>query len=545
MNWFGGYEVLGEVGAGSTGRVYRTRHRELGREAAVKVLDDRVLATPGALDRLRSEAKVLSELDHPNVVSLYDYVEEAGGAWLAEEWVEGAPLDRILQQYGRLTPEQALGVVRGAVSGLAYAHDRGIVHRDVSVGNVLADMAGTSMLVDFGLAALAGAGTVLGTPASLSPEAARGEPVGKPGDVYSAAAVLYQLLVGRPVFDGNAVQVVSAHRDRPAPALTGHGEALQALMGRALAKDPALRPPDAAAFLADLDDAAERQYGADWKQRASIATLVAGAAAAGAAGLAGAGAGGAAAPTVVFDGAGTPVAGSPITPAPLPVGASGRTGRSALFKVTVGLSAAAVVAAAAVAAVLVSDGDSDSTDGTSSSVDQVVDGEDERQEPVAEPEPTVEETQPSGRFRGTVRFQRIVPPNGAVDASVREPENRVWTLAPQTCTERVCRGSISSSSGAAYDYTWNGSQLRIPGETYPVTSQCQTEDGLPAPGTLRARLRTTFEVTGLGGNGGVNRLQVSFTTTVLSYQDDTANNCTWNRPVPKYWVKGGTFRAVR
>ena len=72
MNWFGGYEVLGEVGAGSTGRVYRTRHRELGREAAVKVLDDRVLATPGALDRLRSEAKVLSGLDHPNVVSLYD-----------------------------------------------------------------------------------------------------------------------------------------------------------------------------------------------------------------------------------------------------------------------------------------------------------------------------------------------------------------------------------------------------------------------------------------------------------------------------------------
>jgi hypothetical protein len=227
------------------------------------------------------------------------------------------------------------------------------------------------------------------------------------------------------------------------------------------------------------------------------------------------------------------------------VGAGVRTGRSTLVKVTVGLSAAAVVAAAAVAAVLVSDGDSDSTDDTSSAVEQVVDTDEEGQEPEAEPEPTVEETQPSGRFRGTLRFQRIVPANGAVDASVREPQNIVWTLTPTACTDRVCKGSISSSSGATYDYTWNGSRLRVPGQTAPVTSQCQTADGAPAPGVLRARLRNTFDVTGQSGSGAVNRLQVSYTTTVLSYQDDTANNCTWNRPVPKFWVAGGTLRAVR
>ena len=108
------------------------------------------------MERLRAEAEVLSGLSHPNIVHVYDYVEEPHRAWLAEEWVDGTSLQAILDVHDRLTPEQSLGVVRGALTGLAYAHERGVVHRDVSTGNILADQEGTSKLVDFGLAAPAG-----------------------------------------------------------------------------------------------------------------------------------------------------------------------------------------------------------------------------------------------------------------------------------------------------------------------------------------------------------------------------------------------------
>ena len=297
---FGPYEVVEQVAVGSTGRVYRARHIELGRIAAIKELAPAVRSLPGQADRLRAEAALLATLSHPNIVALYDYVEEPDRAWLAEQWVDGASLEAILSAHGALTPVQALGVVRGAVAGLAYAHDQGVVHRDVSAANVLADMSGTSMLVDFGLAAPAGAGPAVGTPAFLSPEAARGDAVGKPGDVYSAAAVLYLLLAGRQVFVGSsAAEVVRCHVEERAPRLTGQGAGLEDLLARSLSKDPGERPPDAAAFLVELETAARRRFGADWLERASIAGLV-GFTVAG--GLAGVGAGNAAgAETMVVD----------------------------------------------------------------------------------------------------------------------------------------------------------------------------------------------------------------------------------------------------
>lgn len=535
MAEFGAYEVMAEVATGTSGRVFRARHRELGREAAVKELGEWVRSTPGALAGLRSEAAVLAQLDHPNVVALYDYVEEPGRAWLAEQWVEGAPLSRILALRGRLTPEQALGVVRGAVTGLAYAHDRGVVHRDVSVGNILADLAGTSMLVDFGLAGPAGVGTVLGTPGSISPEAARGETVGKPGDVYSAAAVLYQLLRGRPVFDGNAAQVVTAHRDRPAPSLTEHGPDLASLVGRALSKDPGDRPPDAGAFLTELEAAAERSYGAGWIERASIAGLVTAAAAGGAAVTVAVDGGGRAGPTVVFDEARAPLSSAGGAPTPLvPRRVSG------LKWAMAGTAAALVVGGGAVVTLAAGD---DDPDDRSDAVQQVADERDSP-EPSAAPEPTPDETQPAGRYRGTLRFTRIVPGNGAVDASVRQPEKRVWTFTPAGCSDKACKGSVSSNSGASFDYRWDGRALSVREDDVPITAGCTFDDGSPAPGTLRARLRTAIDLTAPRGESAPQRIDIAVTTTVLSYRDDSANDCTWNRPIPKFWVKSGTLRKV-
>ena len=255
---FGRYVVSGRVAEGSLGVVYRARHQELERDAAIKVLRPEVRNNAAAVAGMVAEAGTLVKLDHQNIVALYDFVNEPDRTWLAEQWVDGAPLDKILAAHQRLTPEQALAVMAGSLSGLAHAHESGVVHRDVAASNVLADMAGTSMLVDFGLAApverTSGSGSagVVGTPAYLSPEAARSEPVGKTGDVYSAAALTYHLLTGLPVFTGTAWEMVAAHRDQPAPGLANHGPRMASLLERSLSKDPSMRPPDAAAFLAEL-----------------------------------------------------------------------------------------------------------------------------------------------------------------------------------------------------------------------------------------------------------------------------------------------------
>jgi len=270
---FGPYQVEEVVARGSTGTVYRTRHVELDREAAVKELSEEVRDVPGQIDRLRAEASILASMSHPHVVEVYDYVEDEAGAWIAEQWIDGGPIQTILDAHGTLEPEQALGVVRGAILGLAHAHDRDIVHRDISTSNILADMEGTSMLVDFGIAAPAGSGHALGTPAFLSPEAAAGLPVGKASDVYSVAAVLYLLLTGSPVFGGTVAQTVEGHLHGTAPALTGHGRQLADLMRRSLSKSPDDRPADAAAFLAELETAAAARYGPEWLAGSSIAGL--------------------------------------------------------------------------------------------------------------------------------------------------------------------------------------------------------------------------------------------------------------------------------
>jgi hypothetical protein len=459
---FGRYVVSGKVGEGSLGVVYRARHQELERDAAIKVLRPEVRSNEAAVAGMVAEATTLARLDHPNIVALYDFVQEPERTWLAEQWVDGAPLDAILDAHRRLTPEQALGVVAGALSGLAYAHDSGVVHRDVAASNVLADMAGTSMLVDFGLASpvegTSGSGSagVVGTPAYLSPEAARSGPVGKPGDVYSAAALTYHLLTGLPVFTGTAWEMVAAHRDRPAPGLPDHGPRLASLLERSLSKDPSVRPPDAGAFLAELEEAAAERYGAAWRDRASIAGLVASAAGVGAATVAGGVAGGAA-PTVVAPGLPVPPVASGATQAVV------STGRRISTKVVLAAGAtAAVVVAAVVAGITLTSGDDDDDAGPGaapSSSEPTLSEEEIREQ---EREEKIEELQaavPSGRyyFQWTnVDTQR--------DGTELKPakESGSWVFVSPECTPRWCTGSVRSSGGTSnLTFIWDGRTLRF------------------------------------------------------------------------------------
>ncbi|QZY30466.1 serine/threonine-protein kinase [Nocardioides coralli] len=431
---FGPYQVLDRVAEGSTSTVFRARHRELERTAAIKMLHPAVLDTPGMRERLRAEAETLAGLEDDHIVQVYDYVEESDRAWIAEEWVAGASLEQILEAHRTLTPEQSVGVVRGALLGLAHAHDRGVLHRDVSPGNVLADTEGVSKLVDFGLAAPIGSSGVSGTPAFLSPEAARGESLDKPSDVYSSAAVLYTLLAGVPPFAGSDVATtIRRHLEEPAPLLEGHGHDLQDLLRRSLAKDPSERPRDARAFLEELEEAARRRFGATWLQRASIASLVGAAVPA-------AGGGGAAAPTVVVDAA--RVVGSPVAET---------VKRGTRRLVAIGAGAVLVVVGGTAATIALTGDDGDAPE----AVAPVAAGESaaaEEEEP-----PTLEELTPSGRFAFTrTRVASTYDPPGQKQETTR------WALDVRRCQgEEVCSGSIKSSSGSTFKYTWNGKRLDV------------------------------------------------------------------------------------
>ena len=447
---FGPYEVLERVAQGSTGIVYRARHVELEREAAIKELNPEMLDVPGMRERLRAEAETLAQLADPHVVEVFDYVEEDGRAWIAEEWVAGASLVRIIDSHGPLTAEQSVGVVRGAVMGLAHAHDRQLLHRDVSPGNILADLEGTSKLVDFGLAGPVGEHGVLGTPAYMSPEAARGEALSKPSDVYSVAAVLYTLLSGRPPFAGSDVATtLRRHRSDPVPVLGGHGADLQDLLRRSMAKDPTQRPPDARAFLAELEEAARRRFGATWLDRASIAGVVVAAAGAplGVAGAVG-GTTAAAAPTVVVDAAsivaGAADPGSSGGTTPLRAG-----GRLALFG-----AVAAVVAAGAAATAVALTGGSDPA-----AVQPAAGGSPTPGDPVASPsptEPSLEELTPSGKYRITLTLV-----SSTYEENPPRVQRRQWMLDLTDCTDTACEGTIESSSGSSFLYEWDGTSLQL------------------------------------------------------------------------------------
>lgn len=264
----GRYRVLGELGAGGMGTVYRVFDPELNREVALKVphfagpagLRDRQAA------RFRREALAAARVMHPHVCPVFDVGEHAGVPFVVLALVEGESLADHLARSG-LWPDvgAAVALVLQLLDALASVHAAGLVHRDVKPGNVLLDAAGRALLTDFGLArplvgaeALTSAGAVLGTPAYMAPEQAASDldAVGPRADLYGASAVLFHLLTGRPPFQGSALEVVvQLGRDDPPPpdALRpGLPAGLSDIVLRALHKDPVKRYPDAHAFAVAL-----------------------------------------------------------------------------------------------------------------------------------------------------------------------------------------------------------------------------------------------------------------------------------------------------
>ncbi len=272
-----GLQIEGRLGVGATGTVWLARQVALGRLVAVKDLAVELAGDEAARERLRQEAQVLARLDHPNCVAVYNYLESDSRAAIVMEYVEGVSL-RSLTERHNLSVEQALLVLEGALSGLAYAHEQGIVHGDVKPENILLATSGQSKLVDFGLAAAVETRRAPGTgsPAYSSPEAASGQPLGAASDLYSAGLVLFELLTGAvPLAPEGARLALNPRSATLSPRVA-------ALIQRTIDRDPAIRPATATAFLDELRAAADADCGRDWRRRAMLVPLIAAAAAGGA-----------------------------------------------------------------------------------------------------------------------------------------------------------------------------------------------------------------------------------------------------------------------
>jgi hypothetical protein len=260
----GRYRLGALLGAGGMARVVAAHDLRLDRPVAIKLAPATGINRAGR-ERFVREARSSAGFSHPNTVAVFDAGEGDGFLYLVMELVEGPSVAARLAEQGPLDVDEALTITAGVLAGLGAAHAAGIVHRDVKPGNILLGPGGAVKLADFGIAKrlgdlsvdLTGTGQFIGTPKYLSPEQAVGEPVTGATDLYAVGVVLFEMLAGRPPFDGDtAIATAIAHRDAPIPDLhriradvPGH---VAAVVTRAMAKDPADRFESAEQMAATL-----------------------------------------------------------------------------------------------------------------------------------------------------------------------------------------------------------------------------------------------------------------------------------------------------
>ena len=262
----GDYELLEEVGRGGQGVVFRARQKSLNRIVAVKVIGLGQWATPAHLKRFRLEAEAAASLDHPCIVPIYEVGEREGQCYFSMKFVEGGQLDEVTQQ-PPISIRQAAELISKVARTVHYAHEHGILHRDIKPGNILLDEKGEPHLTDFGLARLVESEStvtrtleVLGTPSYMAPEQATGDntKLARTTDVYGLGAVLYQLLTSHPPFAGGTtyetIKLLLETEPRP-PRLWNSkiDRDLSTICLKCLERDPKRRYSSALAFAEDLD----------------------------------------------------------------------------------------------------------------------------------------------------------------------------------------------------------------------------------------------------------------------------------------------------
>jgi eukaryotic-like serine/threonine-protein kinase len=258
----GRYRVLRRLGSGGMADVYCAEDQQLGRRVALKLLYRRLAEDAQFVERFKREASSAAGLQHPNIVSIFDRGEWDGTYYIAMEFIEGHTLKEIIRERGPAPPEAAVDVVLQILRAARFAHQRGIVHRDIKPHNVLIDSEGRVKVTDFGIAR-AGAsdmtetGSIMGTAQYLSPEQAQGRPVDARSDLYSIGIVLYELLTGRVPFDAESAVTVALKQVSEAPIPPREinpsiPPALEAVVLRAMEKDPDRRFQNADEFIEAL-----------------------------------------------------------------------------------------------------------------------------------------------------------------------------------------------------------------------------------------------------------------------------------------------------
>jgi serine/threonine protein kinase len=209
------YELLGEIGSGAFGRVYRVRDLRLEREVALKVLDPSLVTEPEVVERFRREAQLAASLQHPNIVSIYDIDERYGLLWYTMELIRGDNLGQLVEELGPLDPESTVRILDDALSALEHAHERRLVHRDIKPENLLLGPDGRVRVTDFGLALAlprgrmwGGATSRSGTPQFAAPEQLVGGQVDVRTDLFSLGLVGYFALIGKPPLEGRTAEAV-------------------------------------------------------------------------------------------------------------------------------------------------------------------------------------------------------------------------------------------------------------------------------------------------------------------------------------------------
>jgi eukaryotic-like serine/threonine-protein kinase len=261
----GEYEVLGELGAGGIGRVYKARHSISQRVEALKVLQQDQVGTPEMVERFVREIRVLASLNHPNIAALHTAFRHEDRLVMVMEYVEGAALSSECAAR-RVTIAQAVEYTRQVLQALVYAHERGVIHRDIKPSNIIILRGATPVakLLDFGLAvsgrdpSFTASGTILGSLYYMSPEQVRGERVDARSDLYSLGVTLYEMASGRRPFEGTSqYQILDGHlRQQPVPVTELNPNVSMRLGGtilKALVKDPGARFQTAAEFLRAIE----------------------------------------------------------------------------------------------------------------------------------------------------------------------------------------------------------------------------------------------------------------------------------------------------
>ncbi len=264
----GRYQVLGHLGTGGMAEVYCAHDLQLERKVALKLLHDRFAEDAEFVERFRREASSAAGLQHQYVVSVYDRGEYDGTPYIAMEYVDGRTLKELVREQGPLDSSRAVDLIVQILRAARFAHRRGVIHRDFKPQNVIVDDEGRAKVTDFGIAR-AGAsdmtqtGSIMGTAQYLSPEQAQGHAVNARSDLYSIGIILYELLTGRVPFDAESAVTVALKQVSEMPIAPRRinpavPPELEAIVLRAIAKDPAERFDDADGFIAALETAASR-----------------------------------------------------------------------------------------------------------------------------------------------------------------------------------------------------------------------------------------------------------------------------------------------